>query len=88
MIFCPYLMLRRLKRLLLVKMCSNAHLLNINSASRQLFQTLLYLLRPCSRARIFASSYVQDVRYADFAGAKISENKISIRAKRSITFYL
>ena len=35
------------------------------------------------RVRIFASAYVQDVLYADFAGAKIGDNKISIRAKHS-----
>jgi hypothetical protein len=36
MIFCSSLLLRRLKRLLLVEMCSNAHLLNINSASARI----------------------------------------------------
>jgi len=66
-----------------LNMCSNAHLFDINSASRLWLPALLYLLHSCSRVRIFASSYVQDVRYADFAGAKIGANKISIRIKRS-----
>jgi len=66
-------------------MCSHtlrvgsAHLLSINSAARFWLPASLYLLRPCSRARLSCLMYM-DVLYADFAGAKIGENKISIRA--------
>jgi len=78
MIFCPHTSL---------KMCSNAgsgsDKSSINSASRLGLPASHYLLHPCSRARS-SSSYVQDVLYADFAGAKIGENKISIRAMLSL----
>ncbi len=74
MLFCPHTSL---------KMCSNAHLLIINFASRLGLPASLYLLHPCSRARLPRLMYM-DVLYADFAGAKIGENKIAIRAKLSL----
>ncbi len=67
MIFCPHLLLRRLKCLLLVKLCSNTHSarcahLVFNKlrfsalASSAIAPALLYLWHPCRRARSFDSS--------------------------------
>ncbi len=61
-------------------MCSNAHVLLIHSGSRQLFQTLLYLLRPCSRARLPRLMY-RKYGMPIWQEHKIGENKLSIRAK-------
>lgn len=78
MIFCPNLILRRLKRLLLVKMCSNthrvpAHLLYINSASARIWMKYI---------RVFHSH--EQLMLPKFAPGKFVasyENKTSIRAK-------
>ena len=68
-----------------------ADLLFINSASRQLFLTLLYLLRPCNRARIWMKyipvfhSYEQLAlpKFAPGEFVASSKNKLSIRVKLS-----
>lgn len=49
--------------------------------------TLLYLLHLCSCARLPCIMY-RDVLYTDFAGAKIGENKISIRKNSLIKLKL
>ncbi len=88
---------RRLKRLLLVKKCSKtqssyagtsfAHLLRVNCASRLWHPASLYLLHPCSRARIFAlpGNTIQplttpSIGCVDYYGGELRGKRVAGRA--------